>query len=105
MMVAFQKLRCQLAYFNSADHRFGSVGRGESTGLFRDLLERKVDLLAGSQFIFDTYLQVGSLGKYSDGRRKTDHVTGHKSFRHHRNTEPHGGSEPKAQIGQVQADM
>ncbi len=57
--LCFQKLKCKLSFFNSADLLFGAVKKGQSNGLFQELLQGKVDLLAGSQFIFlESHMQV-----------------------------------------------
>ena len=54
-ILSFQSLNCKLDFFNPADNQFGLVWKGLSTGLFKELIERKLDTLAGSMHVHETY--------------------------------------------------
>ncbi len=56
---SIQKLDCKLDFFNPPDLQWGYVHRGKSYGMFKLLQEKKIDIMACSQYEHVGSFQVG----------------------------------------------
>ena len=56
--MCLQKLDCRLEYTNPPDFKWGSVINGSATGMFKELVEDRVDIVLGATILYDSRILV-----------------------------------------------
>ncbi len=100
-LILSKKIGCKLDFYNPTDFQWGYVAKGISTGMFKLLVEKKVDILACSQYFSGRSLQV--IINFGVEVEPFHHVlfTGIFTISRDFSFQPNGCSKSKGKAGQV----